>query len=63
MAGGGSVIICKIHNRLRTAGGWVVISRSFLRKIAGKTGYGAPENAPSRLLHAPCDECGKNESA
>lgn len=67
MAGGGSVIICKIHSRLRTAGGWVAahrpLSGSFLRKFTRSIGHSVFENARPRLLHAPCDECDKNESA
>lgn len=61
MTKGKSVIICKIHSRLLTAGGWVAahrpLSGSFLRKFARSTGYGVPENAPPRLLRALCDEC------
>lgn len=67
MAGRGSAIICKIHNRLLIAGGWVAahrpLSMLFLSKIIRKGSHGALHSVAPRIITVPCDECRKSEFA
>lgn len=63
----GKVIICKIHSRLLTVGGWVAahqpLSTLFLLKIIRKGSHGAFHSVAPRIITIPCDECRKSEFA